>query len=59
MGIGWAKRDLMARPSEENSGRGREGNDVLSATEGNSERRGRGSGGMCDWGQGRAISRSG
>lgn len=38
----------MESCSEENSGRGR-GNDVLSATEGNSESRGRGSGGICDW----------
>jgi len=65
MGIGWERRaggnkfefakDLMERSSSEKFWKGN-GNDVLSATEGNTESRGWG--GMCDWREGRKIFRS-
>jgi hypothetical protein len=62
MGIGWARRaggnkfefakDLMERDSVEKFWKGN-GNDVLSATEGNAESRVWG--GRCDWREGREI----
>ncbi len=49
-------KDLMEGDSEEKFWKGN-GNDVLSATEGNTESRG--SGGICDWREGKEIWRSG